>query len=612
MSKKPVVPVKRPTKGKGRGKGNCRGLKKLMKEVDSIAKGFKEVKEVKGLKGGGSDEYYKRIKEFFSKLENIENIKRLKEDLVYEVLETIATEGIEKLMNDKLKKPPYEGWFYAKYFINIITNINDLSNVYYLQSIFKVKEDVFKDISYIDKISTLVMIKMLIEVYNSNGTDNIKTTMINIKVSDTITNLINEIVEEFSNDTITQDKNKLIDLNNRVKKEINDVKKGRDLEIISKFLTTELDPSNVVPLFRAEIMKIIRDLKKKLFDNIEYENKMVAFMNTIILDKRKNFLNTTLNNSLTKYNVVERDITRILEELQGIISGINTDPLYTRPLFSQTITTTDVIYYKKSTNSSDTDFVLWDALYTKILDYENKVVQLKAKKSELIDILYFFKTFYITKYNKLVDTDIKANDIDPFDNNNVNNEVTTLNIDMKEYNDILDELEVQNKGSSDRVDLDNLISNYDKLENLPIRINNKKKGVFNDIKKMYLKEIEIYLKKYNDYQLYNTDASRPANMATLETLRNEIDNGNFDMLKDFKIKFVKIKDIYETYFSNSKQGGNTGGGKLTTKYISTGNFVYILYEKKRIKRCIYAKAKGRGKYCKIKGDYMLLSKLKVV
>ena len=612
MSKKLVVPVKRPTKGKGRGKGNCREIKKLMKEVDSIAKGLKEVKGMKGFNGGGSDEYYKRIKEFFSKLENIENIKRLKEDLVYEVLETIATEGIEKLMNDKLKKPPYEGWFYAKYFINIITNINDLSNVFYLQSIFKVKEDVFKDISYIDKISTLVMIKMLIEVYNSNGTDNIKTTMINIKVSDTITNLINEIVEEFSNDTITQDKNKLIDLNNRVKKEINDVKKGRDLEIISKFLTTELDPSNVVPLFRAEIMKIIRDLKKKLFDNIEYENKMVAFMNTIILDKGKNFLDTTLNNSLTKYNVVKRDITRILEELQGIISGINTDPLYTRPLFSQTITTTDVIYYKKSTNSSDTDFVLWDALYTKILDCENKVVQLKAKKSELIDILDFFKTFYITKYNKLVDTDIKANDIDPFDNNNVNNEVTTLNIDMKEYNDILDELEVQNKGSSDRVDLDNLISNYDKLENLPIRINNKKKGVFNDIKKMYLKEIEIYLKKYNDYQLYNTDASRPANMATLETLRNEIDNGNFDMLKDFKIKFVKIKDIYETYFSNSKQGGNTGGGKLTTKYISTGNFVYILYEKKRIKRCIYAKAKGRGKYCKIKGDYMLLSKLKVV
>jgi hypothetical protein len=54
------------------------------------------------------------------------------------------------------------------------------------------------------------------------------------------------------------------------------------------------------------------------------------------------------------------------------------------------------------------------------------------------------------------------------------------------------------------------------------------------------------------------------------------------------------------------------GGKLTTKYISTGDFVYILYEKKKIKRCVYTKAKGRGKYCKIKGDYILVSKLKVV
>jgi hypothetical protein len=64
--------------------------------------------------------------------------------------------------------------------------------------------------------------------------------------------------------------------------------------------------------------------------------------------------------------------------------------------------------------------------------------------------------------------------------------------------------------------------------------------------------------------------------------------------------------------SASVKSGKIDGGKLTTKYISTGDFVYILYEKKRIRRCVYAKTKGRGKYCKIKGDYILLSKLKVV
>jgi len=57
------------------------------------------------------------------------------------------------------------------------------------------------------------------------------------------------------------------------------------------------------------------------------------------------------------------------------------------------------------------------------------------------------------------------------------------------------------------------------------------------------------------------------------------------------------------------------GGKLAANYKSyksTGKFVYILYKKKRIKRCVYVKAKGRGKYCKIDKEYILLSKLKVV
>jgi hypothetical protein len=64
-----------------------------------------------------------------------------------------------------------------------------------------------------------------------------------------------------------------------------------------------------------------------------------------------------------------------------------------------------------------------------------------------------------------------------------------------------------------------------------------------------------------------------------------------------------------------------GGGKLAANYKSyksynlyksTGKFVYILYKKKRIKRCVYVKAKGRCKYCKIDKEYILLSKLKVV
>jgi hypothetical protein len=90
-----------------------------------------------------------------------------------------------------------------------------------------------------------------------------------------------------------------------------------------------------------------------------------------------------------------------------------------------------------------------------------------------------------------------------------------------------------------------------------------------------------------------------------------------------KAEKKEVIPVTDTDYANSKEfldyvkslnyTENTSlGGKLTTKYISTGNFVYILYEKKKIKRCVYAKAKGRGKYCKIKGDYILVSKLKVV
>ena len=63
--------------------------------------------------------------------------------------------------------------------------------------------------------------------------------------------------------------------------------------------------------------------------------------------------------------------------------------------------------------------------------------------------------------------------------------------------------------------------------------------------------------------------------------------------------------------SNHKAVANSSGGSLT-KYISTGEHVHIVYKNKKLKRCVYRKAKGRGKYCKINKVYILLSKLKLV
>ena len=64
--------------------------------------------------------------------------------------------------------------------------------------------------------------------------------------------------------------------------------------------------------------------------------------------------------------------------------------------------------------------------------------------------------------------------------------------------------------------------------------------------------------------------------------------------------------------SNHKAVGGSGSSGSLIKYISTGEHVHIVYNNKKLKRCVYRKAKGRGKYCKINKVYILLSKLKLV
>jgi hypothetical protein len=61
--------------------------------------------------------------------------------------------------------------------------------------------------------------------------------------------------------------------------------------------------------------------------------------------------------------------------------------------------------------------------------------------------------------------------------------------------------------------------------------------------------------------------------------------------------------------SNHKAIGGSRG--IVVKYKSTGEHVHIVYNNRKLKRCVYAKTKGRGKYCKINKIYILLSKLKL-
>jgi hypothetical protein len=116
-----------------------------------------------------------------------------------------------------------------------------------------------------------------------------------------------------------------------------------------------------------------------------------------------------------------------------------------------------------------------------------------------------------------------------------------------------------------------------------------------------------------------------------ESLNKLVESCN-STISDDKICFNELKDQFRKLFEytkkveklyqialndiryNQKKVGGRGAGReregVPVKYKTTGEVVYILYNKKRIKRNIYVKVKGRpAKYCKINKEYVLLSKL---
>ena len=118
----------------------------------------------------------------------------------------------------------------------------------------------------------------------------------------------------------------------------------------------------------------------------------------------------------------------------------------------------------------------------------------------------------------------------------------------------------------------------------------------------FIKDIEISNKKTIEDAIEGLKAR--INLKPGANIKHNIDRKLTESLKTL-----------ETYLGNLTGNQARTGGKLAANYKSyksTGKFVYILYKKKRIKRYVYVKAKGRGKYCKIDKEYILLSKLKVV
>ena len=118
--------------------------------------------------------------------------------------------------------------------------------------------------------------------------------------------------------------------------------------------------------------------------------------------------------------------------------------------------------------------------------------------------------------------------------------------------------------------------------------------------KALIENIKAHIEKFNKVNkaksVPDTLVEQLGTLETLETINSEMTKSLFDLNQLLN----QIKEPYPIR-----------GGK-PTKYKSTGVTVFILYKNKKYNRTIYVKEKGKTKYCKIKNEYILLSKLKVI
>ena len=142
-------------------------------------------------------------------------------------------------------------------------------------------------------------------------------------------------------------------------------------------------------------------------------------------------------------------------------------------------------------------------------------------------------------------------------------------------------------------ELNNKIENFTNLQ-----INNKiilnSTGNNENIKAL-IENIKALIENFNKVKAKSVPDTLEK-LKTLETINSEMTKSLLDL---------------NHLFNHIKEQHPIEGGK-PTKYKSTGITVFILYKNKKYNRTIYIKEKGKTKYCKIKNEYILLSKLKVI
>ena len=390
MSKKPVVPVKRPTKGKGRGKGNCREIKKLMKEVDSIAKGLKEVK---GMKGGGvgwnpfkkginkdvkevvAKNYYDKLRVFFENPENIANIKRLKEGLVNDVLGTMAS-GLDDIVDINTTDDVNNANKVEEIvnFVSIISGINNLKQ----GNLDKViNSGNLNGLPYIYKISTLVMINMLIDVYKSQNKEPQIEGEITFTFLDNTKVLISRIIDEYKGG---KSKDVLKSLTAEVKREL---KYYKEIYRLRDYVYIKGKGDD------TDVEKIIEELKG-ICKGVEENDfkKFITSSNINSTDFTTGCDDDKLKTQIGKVNEIIKKMKGQYETRTPDIEGLKVNPLYILLLIDNRDT-------KGLLSLPDLTLYLYD-LYNSITTYENIMILFKNMKEEYIECVKpFFDSSYL-------------------------------------------------------------------------------------------------------------------------------------------------------------------------------------------------------------------------
>lgn len=564
MSKKPLVRSKKRavhtnTKDK---------LSKLIAEVDSIAKELSKVK--KGGMGIGFTSAFRLVSDsktqnFFTRIGNmLKNNKTTIMNIKYSFIDLLIDSHIKFLNNNYV-------YAYSEDIFKISKEINDLITnlISGGVGIYGYDELIVNNIGQIQK----------------NGQEEV-----NMKKIAHILNIMRYLYKEVNDYNVTNDVTNDFDKNTHYTDlKINQILFGIE-DNNKKFRYTFMD-------------KLKNDLMKNIFEFVSKISGSSGGDQYDLITSIKN-----LYKSINEKNIFE--YLPNLEILHNLGSLGNTDEIVNNINSLKMIKLKYDIYTKIICTESTNNLFIHDNsnTFNKAFNFlDNYKIIDKDTITTIVELKEAIRKF---KLENIINKD----EGDRKKSSRFVSFLTTNKKEMRSIDDILsklkenlDKLREKNKSfASESAKIRNdikIINKQKALKDLDDYKDNLEKSISNDIKIFNNIKEELIIK-------YKTEHTNIAD-ATIYKEYNAYFKEKIIDLKFVKEDIEKF-NLDEELVEQTVEADRNSGGKLTTKYKSTGDSVYILYKRKKIKRCVYEKTKGRGKYCKVDGEYKLLSKLKIM